>query len=91
MKLPLWVEVDGKWEVFPYDRLTAFPDGEMGFTYGQLLDMPRHSKVNCWHIYKKYMSHFRLDEPNSRVILGPKDSQRNYEYISDMWSLVTGE
>lgn len=30
---PLWVKVDGKWEVFPGEHLTRFEDGKWGFDW----------------------------------------------------------
>jgi hypothetical protein len=38
MKLPLWYKTkDGKWRVFPYHRLTTFPDGKVGVTVSEYL------------------------------------------------------
>lgn len=72
MKMPLWVKLNGKWEVFPYDKLTQFSDGETGFTYEQLIQPNQEDNLQ-WKIFRKYAAYFKLEDTKARAILCPEE------------------
>jgi hypothetical protein len=63
-KYPIWArDYKGKWGLFPYQLLTTFPDGKVGFVFEKGHD---HCQYNgqynvYWQMLMKYGDHFTFD------------------------------